>query len=64
MNIDVASARATKRRGGSSDYDYCARESHTAALRVALCPRGLEGCIIQVPHVDKLRHSKVVVSRQ
>ena len=29
-----------------------------------LRPRGLEGCIIQVPPVLKLRHAKVVVSRQ
>ena len=29
-----------------------------------LRPRGPEGCIIQVPPVFKLRHSKVVVSRQ
>ena len=29
-----------------------------------LRPRGLEGCIIQVPPVVKLRHLKVVVSRQ
>ena len=27
-------------------------------------PRGLEGCIIQVPAVVQLRHSKVVASRQ
>ena len=36
MNIDVASARMTKRGGGNSDHDYCARKSHTAALRVAV----------------------------
>ena len=44
MNIDVASARMTKRGGGSGDFDYCgARKSHTAALRVAASPgpRGL-----------------------
>ena len=43
MDIDVASARMIKRGGGSSDYDYCARKSHTAALRVAASPgpRGL-----------------------
>ena len=28
-----------------------------------LGPRGLEGCIIQVPPVVKLRHAKVVASR-
>ena len=35
MDIDVASARMTKWEGSSSDYDYCARKSHTAAVRVA-----------------------------
>ena len=39
MDIDVASARMTKRGGGSSYYDYCARKSHTAALRVAASPK-------------------------
>ena len=29
-----------------------------------LRPRGLEGCITQVPPVVKLRHAKVMVSRQ
>ena len=29
-----------------------------------LRPRGLEGCILQVPPVVELRHSKVVVSRR
>ena len=50
MDIDVASARMTKRGGGSSDYDYCAsKKSHTAALRVAASP-GLRGSYyIQVP---------------
>ena len=37
-----------------------ATQQHCEWLR----PRGLEGCIIQVPPVVKLRHSKVVVSRQ
>ena len=65
MDIDVASARMTKRGGGSSsDYDICARkptQHHCEWLR----PRGVEGCIIQVPLlVVKLRHAKVVVSRQ
>ena len=44
MNIDVASAHMmTERGGGGSDYDYCARKSHTAELRVAASPgpRGL-----------------------
>ena len=60
----VASARMTKRGGGgSSDYSYCAKRSYTAALRVAASP-GPRGDIIQVPPVVKLRHSKVVVSRQ
>ena len=36
-----------------------ATQQHCEWLR----PRGLEGCIIQVP-VVKLRHAKVVVSRQ
>ena len=65
MGIDVASARMTKRGGGSSDCDYCTRKSHTAALRVAASPgpRGLY--YIQVPPpVVKLRHTNVVVSRQ
>ena len=50
MNVDVASARMTKRGGGSSDYDYCARKSHTQHCE-CLRPRGLEVCIIQVPLV-------------
>ena len=65
MDIDVASARMAKRGEGSSDYDYCARKSNTAALRVAASPgpRGLY--YLQVPPpVVKLRHTKVVVSRQ
>ena len=37
-----------------------ATQQHCEWLR----PRGLEGCIIQVPPVVKLRHAKVVVSRQ
>ena len=38
-----------------------ASQQHCEWLR----PRGLEGCIIQVPPpVVKLRHSKVVVNRQ
>ena len=37
-----------------------ATQHHCEWLR----PRGLGGCIIQVPPVVKLRHSKVVVSRQ
>ena len=60
----MASARMTKRGGGgSSDYDYCARKSHTTALRVAASPgpRGLY--YVQVPPLVKLRHTKVVVSR-
>ena len=63
MDIDVSSARMTKRGGGSSDYDYCARKSHTQHCEW-LRPRGLEGCIIQVPPVVKLRHAKVVLGRQ
>ena len=49
MDIGGASARMTERGGGSSDYDYCARKSHTAALRVAASPgpRGLY--YLQVP---------------
>ena len=55
----------TERRGGSSDYDCCgARKSHTAAFCEWLRPQGLEVCIIPIPPVVKLRHSKVVVSRQ
>ena len=61
MDIDVASARMTRRGGGNNNYDYCARKKHTAALRVSASPEP-RGCIIQVPLV-KLRHS-VVVSRQ
>ena len=62
MDIDVARARMTKREGGSSDYDYCARKCHTAKLRVAASPgrRGLY--YTQVPPVVKLRHSVVVSS--
>ena len=37
-----------------------ATQQHCEWLR----PRGLEGCIIQVPPVVKRRHAKVVVSRQ
>ena len=37
-----------------------ATKQHCEWLR----PRSLEDCIIQVPPVVKLRHSKVVVSRQ
>ena len=39
-----------------------AAQQHCEGLR----PRGLEGCILQVPPpvVVKLRHAKVVVSRQ
>ena len=37
-----------------------ATQQHCEWLR----PRGLEGCILQVPPVVKLRHAKVVVSRQ
>ena len=37
-----------------------ATQQHCEWLR----PRGLEGCIIQVPPVVKLRHAKVVVGRQ
>ena len=37
-----------------------ATQQHCEWLR----PWGLEGCIIQVPPVVKLRHVKVVVSRQ
>ena len=38
-----------------------ATQQHCEWLR----PRGLEGCIVQVPPpVVKLRHTKVVVSRQ
>ena len=37
-----------------------ATQQHCEWLR----PRRLEGCIIQVPPVVKLRHAKVVVSRQ
>ena len=37
-----------------------ATQQHCEWLR----PRGLEGRIIQVPPVVKLRHAKVVVSRQ
>ena len=37
-----------------------ATQQHCEWLR----PRGLESCIIQVPPVVKLRHAKVVVSRQ
>ena len=64
MDLDVASARTTKRGGGSSDYDYCARKSHIAALRVAASPgpRGLY--YTNSSSVVKLRHTKVVVSRQ
>ena len=36
--VDVASARMTKQGGGIGDYEYCARKSHTAALRVAASP--------------------------
>ena len=66
MDIDVASARMTKREGGSSDYDKCARKSHTVALRVAASPgpRGLYYIQVPPPPVKKLRHTKVVVSRQ
>ena len=65
MDIDVASAHVTKRGGGSSDYDYCASKSHTAALRVAASPgpRGLYFVQVPPPGV-KVRHTKVVVSRQ
>ena len=60
----MASARVTKRGGGSSDCDYCARKSHTAALRVAASPgpRGLH--YTGSSSVVKLCHTKVVVSRQ
>ena len=37
-----------------------ATQQHCVWLR----PRGLEGCIIQVPPVAKLRHAKVAVARQ
>ena len=37
-----------------------AAQQHCEWLR----PRGLEGCIVQVPPVVKLRYAKVVVSRQ
>ena len=37
-----------------------ATQQHCEWLR----PRGLKGCILQVPPVVKLRHAKVVVSRQ
>ena len=63
MDIDVASARMTK-RGDSSDYDFTASGKATKQHCEWLRPRGLEGCIIQVPPVVTRRHSKVVVRRQ
>ena len=41
----------------SNDYDYCAGKATTQHCEW-LRPRGLEGCIIQVPPVTKLRHAK------
>ena len=56
----MASGRMTKRGGGSSDYDDCARKRHTAALRVDASP-GPQGLYyIQVPPVVKLRRAKKV----
>ena len=61
----MASASMTKRGGGGSDYDYCARKSHTAALQVAASP-GSQGlyCTQVPPPVVKLHHTTVVVSIQ
>ena len=66
MNIDVASARMTKRGGiiNSSDYTITAPGKATQQHYEWLRPRGIVGCIIQVPPVVKLRLSNVVVSRQ
>ena len=43
VDLDVADARMTKREEYSGDYDNCARERHTAPVRVAASagPRGL-----------------------
>ena len=62
MGIGVASARMTK-RGGSSNT-ITAPEKATQQHCEWLCLRGLEGCVIQVPPVVKLRHAKVGVSIQ
>ena len=61
----MASARMTKRGG-----EVVAMITNTAPEKAThqhcewLRPRGLEGCIIQVPPDVKLRHAKVVEGRQ
>ena len=57
----MAIARMTKRGGGSSDYDYCARKSHTAALRVAASPGRRGFYYTSSPTVVKLRRAKVSI---
>ena len=46
MDIDVASARRTKRGGGSSDYDYCDRKSHTASSIAGGCVSGASRVVL------------------
>ena len=60
MDIDVASARMTRLNEEevvviTIPAPEKATQQHCERLR----PRGLEGCIIQVPPVVKLRHAKV-----
>ena len=58
----MASARMTKR--GGSDYDYCARKSHTAALRVAASTAS-RAVLYELGHIDVVctRASNIGTSR-
>ena len=54
LNEEELVVRTITAAPGKSTQQYCEW----------LRPRGLDGCVIQVPPVVKLSHSKVVVSKQ